>query len=262
MQKIEELLRVMIALRDPDTGCPWDRAQDFKSIVPHTLEEAYEVAEAIEQGDLEELKHELGDLLFQVVFYSQLAAEQGAFSFGEVVSAITDKLIRRHPHVFADTVYADLREQELDWERIKREEHRAKGRVQESALDGIGLSLPALSRALRIQKRAAREGFDWTALEPVLSKVEEEIEELRVEIRGNGNTERIEDEIGDLLFAVCNLSRHLDVDPEQALRGSSSKFERRFRRIENEVAAGGTALKDCSPEVLDSYWQRAKALDG
>lgn len=261
MQQIEELLRVMVALRDPDTGCPWDREQDFKSIVPHTLEEAYEVAETIEQEDLEELKYELGDLLFQVVFYSQLGAERGIFTFSDVVSAITEKLVRRHPHVFADTVYANLHEQELAWEQIKRDEQAAKGRGRESALGGINLSLPALSRAVRIQKKAARVGFDWKAIQPVLEKVEEELGELKVEIGQEQGRDRIADELGDLLFSMGNLARHLQIDPEQALRGSNSKFERRFRQMETEISDAGKHLKDCSMEELDARWERAKAAD-
>jgi len=262
MQSVEELLRVMVALRDPETGCPWDRAQDFRSLVPHTLEEAHEVAEAIEQGDLEELKRELGDLLFQVVFYSQLATERGVFSFGDVVSAITEKLIHRHPHVFADTVYADLHQQELAWERIKADEQAARGRRRDSVLDGVSLSLPALSRAVRIQGKAARVGFDWKASDSVLEKVEEELEELRVEIRRRENDDRVEEELGDLLFAVSNLARHLSIDAEQALRAGNNKFERRFRQVEAEVEAAGKRLQDCSLEELDAHWERSKAVDG
>ncbi|HXH04678.1 MAG TPA: nucleoside triphosphate pyrophosphohydrolase [Candidatus Competibacteraceae bacterium] len=254
MAAIDELIELMTRLRDPENGCPWDRAQTYRTIVPYTLEEAHEVAEAIEREDYAELKAELGDLLFQVVFYAQMAKEEGRFDFEAVARAITDKMIRRHPHVFGDRSYASLDEQKADWERIKQTE---KGGEPQSVLDGVPASLPALTRALKLQKKAARVGFDWGAAEPVLDKIEEEIRELRAEIAA-GQTARAAAELGDLLFAVVNLARHLRADPEQALRDTNRKFERRFQRIEHWLAERGRTPEESTLEEMDALWERAK----
>jgi ATP diphosphatase len=263
--KIDGLLEIMARLRDPDGGCPWDVEQTFATIVPHTIEEAYEVADAIDNNDMVSLKDELGDLLFQVVFYAQMAKEAGDFDFADVVAGVSDKMVRRHPHVFADAVYADLDEQLDAWEETKRQERAEKaantpadGDRSESALDGVISALPALSRACKLQKRAARVGFDWDTLAPVIGKVREELEEVEAEIE-SGDRSRLEDELGDLLFCCVNLARKLDIDPESALRGGNSKFERRFRRMEVLMAADGQGF-DAMPvdEVLDIYWTQAK----
>jgi ATP diphosphatase len=257
--KIQRLLAIMARLRDPTRGCPWDREQDFTTIAPYTIEEAYEVAEAIAENDMPALKDELGDLLFQVVFHARMAEEQGAFDFGEVVQNITDKMLRRHPHVFGDVEIADAAAQTLAWEEHKAHERRAKGGAgNESALDGVGVALPALTRAEKIQKRAARVGFDWPAAAPILDKIEEEIAELRAELDANV-TERVEDELGDLLFAVANLARHLDVDPEAALRKATQKFERRFRRVEALLAERGKTAAASTLDEMEAEWRRAKA---
>ena len=262
--KIENLLEIMARLRDPDGGCPWDVAQSFATIVPHTIEEAYEVADAINNNDMASLQDELGDLLFQVVFYAQMAKEAGDFDFADVVAGISDKMVRRHPHVFADAVYENLDEQHNAWEETKRQERAEKeanntaSGNNESALDGVVSALPALSRAYKLQKRAARVGFDWDSLAPVIGKVREELEEIEAEIP-TGDPLRLEDELGDLLFCCVNLARKLDIDPESALRGGNSKFERRFRRMEVLMAADGQGF-DAMPvdDVLDIYWTQAK----
>jgi ATP diphosphatase len=257
--KIQRLLAIMARLRDPARGCPWDREQDFTTIAPYTIEEAYEVAEAIAENDIAALKDELGDLLFQVVFHARMAEEQGAFDFGEVVQNITDKMLRRHPHVFGDVEIADAAAQTLAWEEHKAQERRAKsGTGKESALDGVGVALPALTRAEKIQKRAARVGFDWPAAAPIFDKIEEEIAELRAELDANV-AERVEDELGDLLFAVANLARHLDVDPETALRKATRKFERRFRRVETLLAESGKTPSGSTLDEMEAQWRRAKA---
>lgn len=256
---IDDLLALMVRLRDPEHGCPWDLRQTFETIVPHTLEEAYEVADTIERGAIGELEGELGDLLFQVVFYARLAEETGRFDFERVARAITDKMVRRHPHVFGDAAYPDLEAQKADWERIKREEqpHSDRGTSQ---LDGVPQALPALTRALKLQARAARVGFDWGAPGPVLDKIEEEIGELRAEIE-SGDTGRSREELGDLLFACVNLARHLGVDPEQALRGTNRKFESRFRRIEGWLAEQGRTPGDSDLAEMDTLWERAKGRE-
>jgi MazG family protein len=259
---IEDLLEIMARLRDPDGGCPWDVEQTFATIVPHTIEEAYEVADAIENNDMGSLKDELGDLLFQVVFYAQMAKEAGDFNFNDVVAAISGKMVRRHPHVFADAVYENSDERLHAWEESKRLERAEKEATNdadsESALDGVINALPALSRANKLQKRAARVGFDWDSIVPVVGKVREELEEVEAEIQ-SGDRKRLEDELGDLLFCCVNLARKLDIDPETALRGGNSKFERRFRRMEALLAADGLGFNDMPvDDVLDKYWTQAK----
>lgn len=257
---IFRLLDIMARLRDPETGCPWDVKQTFSTIVPYTIEEAYEVADAIEKGDIEGLKDELGDLLLQVVFHARMAEEAGAFAFDDVVRAIADKLVRRHPHVFGDLI-ADEEGLRRNWEAQKEQERvsRASKRGHSiSVLDDVPKALPALTRAEKLQKRAARVGFDWPQATQVLDKIEEEIAELRTEIDGNGAPERLVDETGDLLFALVNLARHLKVDPETALRQANSKFTRRFSLIENALAAEGRAPSQANLGEMDELWEAAK----
>ncbi len=255
---MQKLLDIMARLRDPETGCPWDLEQTFESIVPHTIEEAYEVAEAIEQGDMDELRSELGDLLFQVVFYAQMAKERGAFDFDDVVDGIVEKMLRRHPHVFGDAEVADAQAQTVNWEAIKAEERKAKaGGGEHSALDNISTALPALTRAAKLQKRAARVGFDWRHLDEIVAKAEEELEEVRVEIV-SGDREKLMDEIGDVLFVGVNLARFAEIDAEAALRGANRKFERRFRHMERLLAEQDRRPEDCSIEELEVLWQAAK----
>ena len=257
---LADLLDLMRRLRDPEGGCPWDLEQDFRSIAPYTIEEAYEVADAIEREDLDDLRDELGDLLFQVAFHAQLAKEQGAFGFDDVLEAIVDKMIRRHPHVFGADVVKDATEQTARWERQKAAERaaRAQDREQYSVLDGISRNLPALTRAGKLQGRAARAGFDWPDYGGVLDKLLEEIDELHLELAENGRPERIEAELGDLLFTCVNLARHLGIDPETALRGANLRFERRFRHLERQFSQSGQALEDSDAEALEQAWERAK----
>ena len=256
--RLQDLLAIMARLRDPAGGCPWDREQDFATIAPYTIEEAYEVAEAIAQGDMAALKDELGDLLFQVVFHARVAEEKGVFAFADVVEAIADKMIRRHPHVFGDVEVADAAAQTLAWEEHKASERREKqdGRP-ESALDGVGIALPALTRAEKIQKRAARIGFDWPDAAPIFDKIAEETTELRAEIT-SGSASGIAEEVGDLLFAVANLARHLKVDPETALRDATRKFERRFRRVEALLAEADKSPAESTLDEMEARWQQAK----
>lgn len=260
---LPRLLEVMARLRDPAGGCPWDREQSFRTIAPYTIEEAYEVAEACERGDTAALKDELGDLLFQVVFHARMAEEDGLFAFNDVARAITQKMLRRHPHVFGDAMIADAAAQTAAWE-----EHKAAERARAapaggpaSALDGVGTGFPALTRALKLQGRAARVGFDWPDVPPIFDKINEEIGELRQEIASDAAPARLEDEIGDLLFAVVNLARRLAVDPEQALRGTCRKFERRVRHMEAVLARDGSSLSDRNLAELEALWQRAKAQE-
>ena len=263
---IDRLLSIMARLRDPQAGCPWDLEQDFSTIAPYTIEEAYEVADAIDRNDLGGLKDELGDLLLQVVFHAQMAAEQGAFSFDDVVTAIADKMVRRHPHVFADARAADARpadaqEQTATWEQIKRAERAAAGELDDSALAGISRGVPEWQRALKLQSRAARTGFDWPGPEPVIAKLHEEIEEVRAEFgRGavEANRERLQDEIGDLLFVAANLARHAQVDVGAALRHANHKFERRFRAMEALAQAAGTPLPTLSLQQQEACWDQVK----
>lgn len=260
---LDDLIYLMQRLRDPETGCPWDLEQDFASIVPHTLEEAYEVADTIERKDWSHLQDELGDLLFQVIFYARLADEEQRFDFHAIVDQLVNKLIRRHPHVFPDgTLRGERRVASVEteavgerWESIKQQERNAKARS--GVLDEIPLALPGLSRAAKLQKRASKVGFDWGEALPVLDKIEEELAELREAIQ-SGRQAEIADEMGDMLFAQVNLARHLGVDPEQAVRSTNAKFERRFRYIEAQVAALGGDWDAFSLEQLDRWWDEAK----
>jgi nucleoside triphosphate diphosphatase len=261
---IEGLLAIMAALRDPARGCPWDVQQTFATIAPYTIEEAYEVADAIDRGDFDDLRDELGDLLLQVVFHARMAEEAGRFDFAAVVAAISGKMQRRHPHVFGDATVADAEAQTRAWEEHKRVE-RAGG-ADGSVLAGIPRGLPEWQRALKLQKRAATVGFDWPSVEPVFDKLHEEIDEVRVELAALDGSEdeatvraRLEDEIGDLLFVAANIARHARVDPGNALRRANAKFERRFRRMEVLAAADGVALSTLPLAAQDAYWNRAKA---
>lgn len=255
---MKKLLDIMLALRDPETGCPWDIKQTFKTIVPYTLEEAYEVADAIENGDMNELKSELGDLLFQVVFYAQMAKEQGDFDFNDVVNAVSDKLVSRHPHVFAGADCKDEKSLHDAWEKTKSAERNSQtSENKASILAGVATALPALKRAQKLQKRAAREGFDWPDIEPVFDKLEEEIAELRVAMRDE-NTSAIFEESGDVLFSCVNLLRHLNVDAEESLRAGNQKFEKRFAYIENKVECSGRDFNDYTLDELEGLWIEAK----
>lgn len=259
MSNIDELLAIMARLRDPHLGCPWDREQTFATIVPYTIEEAYEVADAIERGDMGELKAELGDLLFQVVFYAQMASEAGSFDFNDVVAAIVEKMIRRHPHVFAQAKIGSAQDQAQAWEQHKAQERAAKHQdIPSGLLDDIPRALPALTRAMKLHKRASRVGFDWQRAADVLQKLDEEVEEVRVEIANNASQERITDEIGDLLFVTTILARHSGVDPESALRHANAKFERRFRRMEAIAKAQGRDIKELSLPQQDALWDQVK----
>jgi ATP diphosphatase len=259
---IGRLLEIMAALRTPETGCPWDLAQNFSTIAPYTLEEAYEVADAIARNNLTDLKDELGDLLLQVVFHARMAEEQGAFDFGNVVQAITEKLIRRHPHVFADENSRTPRAVEGLWERIKAEEKAANKTGQTGALAGIPVALPALSRALKLQVKASKVGFDWNDSRAVLRKIREEADEIEAELdRADLNNAATAGEVGDLLFAVVNLARHLDADPEAVLRQTNLKFERRFAAIERALAARGKAPQQVTLAEMDALWNEAKAAE-
>lgn len=256
MEQTKRLLDVMAALRDPDSGCEWDLEQTFESIAPYTIEEAYEVADAIDRGDVDCIKEELGDLLFQVVFQSQVANDNDLFNFEDVARSIADKMIHRHPHIFGDKKF-NRQELKAHWEKSKAEERAAKASQSLSALDGVALPLPALTRAEKIQSRASRAGFDWSTVEPVLAKVDEELSELRDAVRGHC-TDSVEDELGDLLFSVTNAARHLKVDPEVALRKATAKFEHRFRHVENAIASKGLSMDSASDEELDRLWHSAK----
>ena len=257
---IDKLLRIMAQLRDRERGCPWDVRQDFDSIAPYTIEEAYEVADAIQRRDYDDLRDELGDLLFQVVFHARMAEETGHFDFAGVVAAISDKLTRRHPHVFGNAHYADAEEQTRAWEALKAQERARKhpeGDV--SALAGIARGLPDWRRALKLQERAATVGFDWPGPQPVLDKLAEEVDELRAEFAQRGDRDRLEDELGDVLFVIVNLARHAKVDPAHALRRANAKFERRFRRMETLAHEAGEGLSGKSLAEQDALWDRAKA---
>ena len=262
---IDDLRYLMSRLRDPQTGCPWDIKQNYKTIAPHTVEEVYEVIDAIERGDLEHLSEELGDLLFQIIFYTQLGAEDGLFDWDKVVNGITDKLVRRHPHVFPDGTLQSVRSANAvfdtkainkKWEAIKQQERVDKG--EDGTLADIPMALPSLSRAYKLQKRAASVGFDWTNPKDVLAKVKEEIAELEVEI-AKGDRLAMEDEMGDLLFSCVNLARHLSIDPEKAMRLSSNKFKRRFEAM--ELLAAGETFSTMTAAEMESLWSRVKALE-
>lgn len=259
---MDDLLQIMAKLRDPDGGCPWDVEQTFESIAPYTIEEGYEVDEAIRAGDMPALKDELGDLLFQVVFHSQMATEDSHFSFGDVVQNVSEKMVRRHPHVFGDATVEDADAQVSAWENQKAKERAAKaaekGQIP-SVLDGVTVGLPSLLRAIKLQNRAARVGFDWPETEQVLDKIQEETAELLEEYREGAHKERIREEFGDLLFVMANLARHMKLDPEEALRGANAKFERRFRRVEALLAERGSKPEASTLEEMDSLWDQAKA---
>ncbi|MGB5259621.1 MAG: nucleoside triphosphate pyrophosphohydrolase [Gammaproteobacteria bacterium] len=254
---LDTLLSIMVRLRDPERGCPWDQRQDFRSIAPYTLEEAYEVVDAIESDEPAALQEELGDLLFQVVFHTQLASELGWFGFEQVVEGICDKMIRRHPHVFGDAVVADAAAQTQAWERHKQEEKSG----QQSILAGVASGLPALTRADKLQRRAAMVGFDWPDSAGVFAKVEEELGEVREELQGPVDREALLDECGDLLFAVVNLVRHAGIDPEAALRHGNKKFVRRFERVEAQCSQAGVAMSSADLEMLNRFWEQAKAAE-
>lgn len=251
----------MSQLRDPETGCAWDVQQNFKSLIPYTIEEAYEVADAIERNDLDDLRTELGDLLLQVVFHSQIAAEQGLFDFEQVAASISDKLIRRHPHVFSGVTFKNDAERKAAWEAAKAAERQAKPTSQafNSVLAGVANNLPALVQSEKIQDRAAAHGFDWPEVEPVFDKVIEELTEIK-EAYASGDQAHIEEEVGDLLLVAVNLARHLNVNPESALKASTQKFIKRFQYIEQQVEASQRNLKDCELIELDSLWHEAKRV--
>jgi ATP diphosphatase len=264
---ISRLNEIMAALRTPETGCPWDLEQTFATIVPYTLEEAYEVADAIERGDVVNLREELGDLLLQVVFHARMAEEEGRFDFGDVVDAITRKLIRRHPHVFGDARDLSSDEVKALWGRIKAQEKRERAEARRAAglpaeeatgaLAGVPLALPGLTRALKLQEKASKVGFDWNDPRAVLAKLREEIDEVEAELDAN-DAERVAGEVGDLLFAVANLARHLSVDPEAALRDANAKFERRFAHIESRLGEAGRAPADATLDEMEALWSEAK----
>ncbi|WP_137392087.1 nucleoside triphosphate pyrophosphohydrolase [Rhodoligotrophos defluvii] len=272
-KSIDTLLAIMAALRDPESGCPWDLQQSFATIAPYTIEEAYEVADAIARGDLGDLRDELGDLQLQVVYHAQLAAETGAFTFADVIEAITSKMIRRHPHVFGDAAARARGATPGMWERIKADEREAKAAAGPAAgepgragaasapslLDDVPQALPALSRAAKLQNRAARVGFDWPSLEPVLDKAAEELGELRDVLENGGGRSDMAEEIGDLLFVIANVARHLKIDPEDALRSANAKFVRRFRYIEQTLEARGETPEAAGLAGMDALWDEAKA---
>jgi tetrapyrrole methylase family protein/MazG family protein/ATP diphosphatase len=259
LRPLDRLLAIMARLRDRETGCPWDIEQTFATIAPYTVEEAYEVADAIERNDLADLKEELGDLLLQVVFHSRIAEEQGAFAFEDVAAAINDKMVRRHPHVFGDESYESLAHQKAGWEQLKAQERETKGR-QESLLDDVPVGLPALTRAVKLSKRAAGVGFVWPSVHEVVDKLDEEIRELKAEIAA-GDLDKAREEMGDVLFVVANLARTLDVDPEDALRGTNAKFVRRFRHIERRLAERGRSPDQSDLAEMDALWDEAKAAE-
>ena len=267
---IERLIEIMAALRQPETGCPWDIVQTFETIKPYTIEEAYEVADAIERSDMDDLCEELGDLLLQVVFHARMAQERGEFDFGSVVEAVTRKMIRRHPHVFARSDADTPEAVKLQWDEIKqaekreRKERRANRGLPEDPLRGhlgsVQRSFPALVEALKLQERAAKVGFDWSEPAPILDKIEEEIGELREALR-NDDKKAVADELGDLIFALVNIGRHVGADPEMALRGTNTKFRNRFSHIEDSLAANGESLEAATLERMEELWQAAKGIE-
>ena len=252
MNSIQELVDIMSALRDPETGCPWDRQQTMESIIPYTLEEIYELVDALERNNMEDVRDELGDLLFHVIFYSQMASESGSFGFADVVVGVCEKLKRRHPHVFAGQQVDTIEDVKSNWEKIKREERAG------DYLDNIARALPAMQRAEKLQKRAAQVGFDWDKPAPVLAKVEEEVHELKQEMAAAQTRSRLQSELGDVLFAAVNLARHLDVNPEIALREANNKFEQRFRFIQTTLEEEGQDLETASMEKMEELWDQAK----
>lgn len=258
--EIDRLLGIMAALRTPVTGCPWDLAQDFSTIAPYTIEEAYEVADAIARGSREELKSELGDLLLQVVFHARMAEEDGSFAFTDVVRALNDKMVRRHPHVFGEASIQDAAAQTENWETIKAAERAARLQADPSVLADVPLALPALMRAEKLTKRAARVGFDWPDVEQVFDKLDEEVAETRAAIE-SGDADAVEDEVGDMLFVLANLARKAGVDPETALRRANAKFERRFRGIEALMAARGRSLDAADLDEMEALWGEVKRAE-
>lgn len=261
-RQLGELLEIMARLRDPEHGCPWDVQQDFSTIAPYTLEEAYEVAEAIARNAPDELCDELGDLLFQVVFHAQMAREKGWFEFADVVSAINAKLVRRHPHVFGDEKIEDAEQQTLAWERHKASERAARGERSDSVLDGVPLALPALLRAQKLQRRAARVGFDWRERGDVVAKLEEELDELKQALAASEPLARVREELGDILFSAVNLARFVDADAEALLRDANEKFSARFRLVEELAAQQQRDMRDCTLDELEAWWQQAKRTLG
>ncbi|NOT86511.1 MAG: nucleoside triphosphate pyrophosphohydrolase [Methylococcaceae bacterium] len=262
MAKTQALLAIMARLRDPITGCAWDVKQDFASLIPYTIEEAYEVADAIDRNDLDDLREELGDLLLQVVFHSRIAEEQGLFDFEQVAASISDKLIRRHPHVFAGVTFNSDEARKQAWELAKAEERKAKPRVADapdSVLNGVAINLPALVQCEKVQDRAAEHGFDWPDVAPVFDKVLEELDEIK-EAYASGDQAHIEEEVGDLLLVAVNLARHLKVNPERALKLSTQKFSKRFQYIEQQIKASQRELKACQLVELDLLWHEAKQV--
>ncbi len=267
---ISRLIEIMEALRQPETGCPWDIVQTFETIKPYTIEEAYEVADAIERKDMDDLCEELGDLLLQVVFHSRIAEEEGKFSFGDVVQAVTAKMIRRHPHVFAASDADTPETVKVQWDEIKAQEKRDRAMRRAASgisedfktgfLGSVHRTQPALTEALKLQEQAARVGFDWSEPEPILDKIEEEIKELREAMAG-GNPAKVKDELGDLIFALVNIGRHVKADPENALRGTNTKFRRRFRHIETSLAQSDETLEGATLERMEELWQAAKAIE-
>jgi MazG family protein len=262
---IADLIGIMAALRAPVTGCPWDLEQDFRSIAPYTIEEAYEVADAIERGDMADLREELGDLLLQVVYHARMAEEQGSFAFADVVDSICRKMVRRHPHVFGDAETRKTTQLKGLWERVKAEEAAAKGHGSasasaESRLDAVSVGLPALSRAVKLQARAAKIGFDWPNVSPVFDKLKEEIAELEAAMQ-DGRPADVAEEFGDMLFVVANLARHLKLDPEGALRAANTKFARRFRHVERRLAEDGRPHDEVRLSEMDEWWDEAKAAE-
>jgi tetrapyrrole methylase family protein/MazG family protein/ATP diphosphatase len=261
LRPIDRLLAIMARLRDPADGCPWDQEQTFATVAPYTVEEAYEVADAIERNDLSDLKEELGDLLLQVVFHARMAEEQGAFGFDDVAQAINDKMIRRHPHVFAEETYASLAHQKEGWEALKAAERDAKGAGRTpSLLDDIPVGLPALTRAVKLSKRAAKVGFVWPHISHVVDKLDEELGELKAEIAA-GDFEKARQEMGDVLFVVANLARTLEVDPEDSLRFTNAKFVRRFQYVEKVLAERGRTPEQSDLAEMDALWDDAKAAE-
>ncbi len=262
LPQMRRLIEIMVRLRDPETGCPWDIEQTFETIAPYTIEEAYEVADAIEQGDMESLRDELGDLLLQVVYHTRMAEEEGLFTFEDVAAGIADKMVRRHPHVFGDQDIASAEAQTRNWEEQKaaeRQEKAAGNDRPESALDGVARTLPGLIRAEKLTKRAARVGFDWPQVDQVFNQLDEETAELKAEIEVEEmDPDRLEDELGDMLFVMANLARKLKLDPEQAIRRANAKFERRFRRVEELLVADGGKAETSTLEEMDAKWREAK----
>lgn len=257
---ISRLIEIMAALRDPVSGCPWDLEQDFRSVAPYTLEEAYEVADAIERGDLNGLEEELGDLLLQVVFHARMASERGAFDFDDVARGICDKLVRRHPHVFGGETIGSAAAQTVAWEQHKARERAGHGRST-GLLDDVPMALPALARALKLGRRAARAGFDWPDAAGVRRKLDEELDELDAAVGGGSPPKAVEAELGDVLLAVANYARHLGLDPETALRRSNDRFVKRFQHLEQRLAESGLSGEAAGPERLDGWWEEAKRLE-